>query len=530
MSNLQNLSSCNASDCDGLESASSVAQRIASGALSSVEATHAIINRIQAVNARLNAASVCRFEEALEEAREADASKATPDRPLHGVPVTLKESFELAGTPATIGLTSRRANISKTDGPLAKSLRSAGAIIVAKTNVSMLMFSNETDNPVYGRTVNPWNTERTCGGSTGGEAALIAAGASILGFGGDMGGSIRVPCHFCGIHGIKPTNGRITRQGSIANIAGMKAFEFQPGPMARTVSDVALGLNVIAANRGATDAPKSVVPDYRDVSVSGLRIGIWPDDKLFPASPSIRRAINESAAALESAGAAVVEFAAPDFGEVVDLYMGLMSSDGGVGLRRLARGSEVNAGLKQLFRIGSIPRSVRPLISTALRISGQHRMARLLSNTGGRSAAEFWRLSSARNDCEAMFLHEMNAKQLDAIIFPPYALPAIRHGTATDLLMAGCYAYITNLVGLPAGVIGVTRVRPSEESDRAVTRELADRLARQAEEGSAGLPVGVQIAARHWREDVVLAIMAELEGQFCQRADFPLNVHQPNNP
>ena len=118
----------------------------------------------------------------------------------------------------------------------------------------------------------------------------------------------------------------------------------------------------------------------------------------------------------------------------------------------------------------------------------------------------------------------MDKERLDAIIFPPYALPAIRHGTATDLLMAGCYAYITNLVGLPAGVIGVTRVRPDEESDRSMKRELSDRLARKAEQNSAGLPVGVQIAARHWREDVVLALMSELEKQCQGGNDYPLGI------
>lgn len=505
-----------------------LAKSIAAREVSSVETTKEFIGAIEKLNPQLNAVCFERFEPALAEAARADAqlAKSAVDKSqvLLGVPVSLKESFRLSETPATIGLTRRRSAIDSRDGQITKSLKASGAIVIAKTNVSIMMFSNETDNPVYGRTLNPWNPERTPGGSTGGEAALIAAGGSVLGFGGDMGGSIRVPCHFCGIHGLKPTNGRITRQGSVANVGGMKAFEFQPGPMARHVEDLATALNILSCNVAATDAPPSQPGDFTNVDMSKLRIGIWSDDLLFPVSPAIRRAITESAASLKDAGATVEPFVAPKFAEAIDLYMALMSSDGGIGLRSLGKGSEVDAGIKQLFRIGQIPRVIRPAIAAGLRAAGQHRMARLLSHTGARSAADFWRLSRLRNQFEAEYLDAMNRSKLDAIILPPYAIPAIRHGTATDLLMAGCYAYITNLIGLPAGVASLTRVRPGEETDRAPSRDSMDRLAIKAEEGSVGLPVGVQVAAKHWREDIVLAIMSHLESDFRLRDDYPLNI------
>jgi fatty acid amide hydrolase len=301
----------------------------------------------------------------------------------------------------------------------------------------------------------------------------------------------------------------------------MKAFEFQPGPMARRVEDLELGLKAISTNVAASDAPATQIGDYQKVDLSRLRIGVWPDDNLFPVSPGIRRAIQEAAKSLETAGARIESFTAPRFAEAIDLYMGLMSSDGGIGLRSIANGSKVDAGIKQLFRIGRIPRSVRPAMAVALRAVGQTRMARLLLTTGARSAADFWNLTRQRTDYEAEFLKAMDKLELDAIIFPPYALAAIKHQTATDLLMAGCYAYVTNLVGLPAGIASLTRVRNGEESDRGVTRDLADRLAAESESGSVGLPIGIQVAARHWREDVVLAIMSHLEAAFQNRPDYP---------
>ena len=324
-------------------SATQLAKTIAAREVSSVEATKDFISAIERLNPKINAVCFERFEPALAEAAQADAqlAKSTVDESqvLLGVPISLKESFRLSGTPATIGLTRRSSATDSQDGQIAKSLKASGGIVIAKTNVSIMMFSNETNNPVYGRTLNPWNLERTPGGSTGGEAALIAAGGSVLGFGGDMGGSIRVPCHFCGIHGLKPTNGRITRQGSVANVGGMKAFEFQPGPMARHVEDLATALNILSRNVASTDAPHSQASEFIKVDVSKLRIGIWTDDSLFPVSPAIRRAITESATSLKDAGATVEPFVAPKFGEAIDLYMGLMSSDGGIGLRSLAKGS-----------------------------------------------------------------------------------------------------------------------------------------------------------------------------------------------
>ncbi len=187
-------------------SATELATMIACGDLSSVEAVEAHIERIERVNPGLNAVVVKRYDAARAEARQADERRANGEvlGPLHGVPITIKESLDLIDTPSTFGLQSRGSILARQDDLYVARMRKAGAIILGKTNVAQLLYYIESDNPVYGRTNNPWNLDRSPGGSSGGQAAIIAAGGSPMGLGTDIGGSIRVPATFCGIAGLKP--------------------------------------------------------------------------------------------------------------------------------------------------------------------------------------------------------------------------------------------------------------------------------------------------------------------------------------
>jgi fatty acid amide hydrolase len=216
-------------------SAREITRRIAARDLSSIEAVEHFIARLQAVNGKLNAVAIDLSERARKAA--ADVDKALSHREklgsLAGLPVTIKECFDLAGTASTFGLPSRRDIIESQDDPYVAALRAAGAIPIAKTNLPQLMIFTETDNPLYGRTNNPWDVERSCGGSSGGEAAVIAAGASPLGLGNDIGGSLRIPAAFCGIASIKPTAGRIPDHCGHGLPTGQRGIPAQAGPMAR---------------------------------------------------------------------------------------------------------------------------------------------------------------------------------------------------------------------------------------------------------------------------------------------------------
>ncbi len=196
-------------------SATELLAHLNAGDLSSVEVVRALIDRIEAVEPAIGAITQRRFEEAVTEAGAADVARAAGrGGPLCGLPITLKENFDLAGTEATMGVKARRGRISSQDSVLVRALRQAGAVVIAKTNVPQLLMAQETENAIWGVTNNPWNTARTPGGSSGGEAAAVAAGMSPLGMGSDIGGSIRIPCHFSGIAGLKPTVDRWSNRGS----------------------------------------------------------------------------------------------------------------------------------------------------------------------------------------------------------------------------------------------------------------------------------------------------------------------------
>ena len=215
-------------------SASIIAQQIKTGDLSAQKVVEAHIQRIEAVNPQLNAVVIPLFDEARALAVAADEAqrRGEPLGPLHGVPITIKEQYRVKGTQTTLGATHQIGKIYDSEGLLVRKLRQAGAIILGKTNILQTLMGWESDNRVYGRTNNPWNLERSPGGSSGGESAFIAAQGSPLGLAADLGGSIRVPAHFCGLHGLKPTSGRITNDDfppgllPIANgLAAMTASE-----------------------------------------------------------------------------------------------------------------------------------------------------------------------------------------------------------------------------------------------------------------------------------------------------------------
>lgn len=514
-------------------SASELARRIAGGAVSSREVVAAHIARVEHVDPLLNAVVVPLFESAIEAATAADERQARGEAlgPLHGVPVTIKECFHVAGTPATIGITTRKKELSPCDAPLVTALKEAGAIVLGKTNLPQLMLLHECDNPVYGRTNNPWNLERTCGGSSGGEAAIIAAGGSPCGLGSDLGGSIRLPAHFCGIAGLKPSSHRLTKQGAVPNLRGLEALQWQPGPLARRVDDLSLLLAVLAGDPPSISSPQiSPAPlrSARDVVLHGLRIAYWEDNGQFHYAPAVKRAVRHAVESLAAQGAIVEPLAPPKIGEAMFLFTALLAADGGADARRLIAGSQLTPGVSQLLWAAWIPNWLRPLVAWGLTQSGAAHRAGLVRAARARSADEFWQLTARMEEYRRQFLADFS--RYDALVLPPYALPAPRHGQTVDLIAAAGDTLFINLLGLPSGVVPVARVQADEQSDRPASRELSSRIARQAEAESAGLPIGVQVVSHFWREDLVLAVMHAIEASCRQAADAPQTPVTPRTP
>ncbi len=506
--------------------AAELARGIAAGRWSSRDVVAAHIARIGAVDPKLNAVVVRRFDAARAEAELADAAvrDGAPLGPLHGVPITIKEQFMVAGTPATLGVAGARDDVE--DGPLVTRLRAAGAIVLAKTNVPQLLIYNESDNPVYGRTNNPWNLERSCGGSSGGEAAIIAACGSPLGLGSDIGGSLRAPSHACAISALKPTTGRLTNEDARGPgfAEGQIAIVSQPGPMARRVEDLVLAMRVLAApGQDRFDPAVPPVPwrEPGEVNVARLRIGTYDDDGFFPASPAVKRAVAESAAALRALGADVVPFAPPDVGSAIKTFLAILAADGARSAkRRLGKGAR-DRRVSGLLQLAAIPNVLRPALTGLAAALGQQRMSRQIAAIRPSSADGFWSLVEAQNTYRRRFIAELDRLGIDALVAPAHALPALTHGGAYYLATAASYSMLYNLLGMPAGVVPVTRVRDDEARPRSAGRDVVDRAAAEVERGAAGLPIGVQVIARHWREDLVLAVMAELERALSANSEYP---------
>ena len=446
------------------KSAKSIAVGIRARTFSAVEVVEAHLARINEVNGSLNAVVCLASERARTEARRADEALSRGHNlgPLHGVPITLKDSIDTQGVVTTGGTMGRIGFVPKRDSTVAARLRAAGAILLGKTNTPELTLAGETNNLVYGRTNNPYDLSRMPGGSSGGAGAIIASGGSPLDMGSDTGGSIRLPAHFCGIAGIKPNSGRVPRTGHIVPY-GMGAVDSltQLGPMARFVEDLALALPIIAGPdwRDPAIAPVPLGnPD--DVAVGSLRVAMHTDNGIMSPTKETADAVIAAATALRDAGVEVAEVRPSALAQLPEFHNAISSADGRAWTKRL---------LEKWGTTESHPWLQRRLDDAEVIPSDE--LSALLEKA-----------DAYRSD----MLQFM--ENYDAILCPTAAYPATEHeGTFHESRTMGfAYTGAYNVTGWPGAVV---RGGTSPE----------------------GLPIGVQVVARPWREDVALALAAVLE-------------------
>ncbi len=288
-------------------SASELALRLRTRELSAVEVVTAHQERIEAVNPHINAL-VQLAPDALEQARQADAdiARGSIHGPLHGVPFTVKDVLDAAGVVGAVGQAHRSNHVPAYDAIVVARLRQAGAILLGKTNCPPGGSGGDTENVIYGRTLNPYDLARTPGGSSGGEAALIAAGGSPLGLGTDSGGGTRVPAHYCGVAALKPTTGRVPNTGAYDQPGGLSDPRSQIGPIARTVADLALTL---AAISGPDNFDSGVMPvplgDREDVCLAEQAVAYFGEDPNSPVTNETGHVVGAAAQALARAGVLV---------------------------------------------------------------------------------------------------------------------------------------------------------------------------------------------------------------------------------
>lgn len=514
-----------ATDCVVQRTATSLARSIANGELSAVEVIDAHIRRIEEVNPALNAVVVPLFDQARTAAHKADERQARgePLGKLHGVPITVKEMFDVEGTPTTAGLATRANHRATQDAVAVALLKRAGAIVLGKTNVPQLGMLPDSSNPLYGRTKNPWNADRTPGGSSGGEAAIIAVGGSPLGLGSDGGGSIRHPSHSCGICGFKPTGRRISFRGHW-EAPNWSSEWLQPGPMARSVDDVWLALRAMQSSNGDTtelDVNATPTGDFRAVDINKFRVGFYTKLGWLTPSPAAERAVEEAADFFARDGLQVKPFNPPDVEEAWSLYFALFYADAFRFLKWEAQGNKLDWRVKRIFQFTQVPTLMRPFLSAVARVTGDHSVRQMLKAVHKRvlSSGEYTELLLRQTHYRQRFSDAMQNAGIDVLIGPPSPIAAV---TPTDFYASYglMYTGLFNLLAMPAGVVPATRVQSGEEH-AARGRDIVDRSFAKVETGSAGLPIGVHVAARWWREDLTLAVMKRLEDYFQQTTAFP---------
>jgi Asp-tRNA(Asn)/Glu-tRNA(Gln) amidotransferase A subunit family amidase len=456
-------------------SAVTMAERIRKREISPVELVEAHLAKIERLDPKLNAFVHVDSARARRAARAAET--AVSDRktscsalgPLHGVPISIKSSLEVADLRCESGTRLRTGFVATQDAPIVARLKNAGAIVLGVTNTPELLMAWETDNLLYGRTNSPWDLERTPGGSSGGEAAAIAAGMSAGGVGSDGGGSIRVPAHFSGICGLKPTPGRIPATGHYPASGGPFALIGVVGPMARTVADLKW---LFEAMQGPDDGDTCAAPVPlrwpSEEEAKKLRVGYFEDDGRTPVTPETRTAVRTAAEALRHAGFQVEPFRPAGLEEARELWTKFFVGFGGMLIRPMFQASEDDLSpiLRQFLEMSAAepPLTAETLLDDWIR----------------------------RDNLRAGFLAQM--RNYPILLCPAAAVPAFRHGERSwkiegktvNYLDAWSYTEWFNLLGNPAAVVPVGR---SPE----------------------GLPIGVQIVGRPWEEEQVLAVAAALE-------------------
>lgn len=495
--------------------ATELASLLARGEISSVELTRAHLERIAAVDGALRAFTEVFREGALADAERADAERRQGDErgPLHGLPMSVKECFDFEGRATTMGVQARVGHRAREDAAMVKLLRRAGAVVLGRTNVSQFLLYYESFNPIFGRTSNPHRAERGPGGSSGGEAAAIAAGLSPLGVGTDIGGSIRVPAHMCGIAGLKPTVGRWPNGGVAMPSPGQGAVPEQVGPMARTVGDLELAMRALPPewlNETDPNVPPVLWGGSSVDRLERLRVGVFVDDGLLAPSRAVARAVERAAGVLRARGCQVVAFEPPATAEVVSALLGALSADGARALSEGAEGGELEPPLRPLRALASMPAPARALLVRGLTLAGERRTAGVVAALGEKSVSAFWALSDRLRAYQRALFGALDAANIDALLCPPFATPALGHGQSQDFLAAGGYAMLWNALRCPAGVVPVTTVRPGE-AERPPGIDRIDKLAAAVDRGSEGLPVGVQVVARPWADERVVVLMRAIE-------------------
>ena len=453
-------------------SARELGKKIRSREISSEEVVRCHIDRIEKTNPLLNAVVQRRFEVALEEARYADRLiDVQADLPiLHGVPCTIKECFAVQGMPQSSGLVARKHIVAMEDAPTVFLMRHAGLIPLGVTNLSELCMWMESNNKVYGRTNNPYDLKRTCGGSSGGEGACVGSGASPVGLGSDIGGSIRMPAFFNGVFGHKPSPGIVSNIGQYPIAANEALNYLSTGPICRKAEDLPLLCNILAGRNADRLSAE-------EVDLSTLKVLHIPDDGRIPVSQELKAVQLQAAEHLASLGADVEEIRISGLRRSVEVWSAMLEAAGGHRFEELLFDGQKNSFVWQLCRhvIGRGAHTV-PALGLVL--------LEKISKLRPESLQQFIDLGQA---LQLEFRRHLQGNTI--VLYPSHTQVAPKHSRSLLTPWNWAYTAIVNVLKLPA-----TQVP----------------LGLNAE----GLPLGIQVIANEGQDHRCFAVAMELERAF----------------
>ncbi|NWX15112.1 FAAH1 hydrolase, partial [Aegotheles bennettii] len=436
---------------------------------------------------------------------------------LYGVPVSIKDSIDCQGHDSTLGFIKNLNKPAEEDSVVVQVLRRQGAIPFVKTNVPQSLISYDCKNLLFGQTYNPLLFTRSPGGSSGGEGALVGGGGSILGFGTDVGGSLRFPAAFCGICALKPTGNRLSKKGIISGVVGQKAVVAAVGPMAKDVESLALCMRaLLCEDMFSLDSTVPPLPFNEEVysSTRPLRIGYYETDFFTMPGPTMRRAVREMKQLLEDAGHTLVPFELTNVDNTLfNFCVKGIFADGGTSFVKKFKGELERGSIGLFFWLAKSPDWLKTVLSWIAkpfvpRFSGIIRSMR--SNT----VDDVWSLHHEIEEFCHQFIAQWKKLNLDVMLCPMLG-PALRIGYPGKLSVAVSYTMLYNILDFPVGVVPVTMVTEEDEEElkgyQGYFRDLWDRTLVKAFRGSEGLPVAVQCVALPWQEELCLRFMKEVE-------------------
>ncbi|XP_074893132.1 fatty-acid amide hydrolase 1-like [Buteo buteo] len=444
---------------------------------------------------------------------------------LYGVPVSIKDSIDCEGHDSTLGFIKNLNKPAAEDSVVVQVLRRQGAIPFVKTNVPVSLISYDCKNLIFGQTFNPLLYTRTPGGSSGGEGALIGGGGSILGFGTDVGGSLRFPAAFCGICTLKPTGNRLSKKGITCGVVGQKAVVTAVGPMAKDVESLALCMRaLLCEDMFNLDSTVPPLPFNEEVysSTQPLRIGYYETDFFTMPSPAMRRAVRETKQLLEDAGHTLVPFELTNVDYVVFnfCFRGVFA-DGGTSFLKKFKG-ELDKSVRLFFWLAKSPNWLKTVLSWIAK-PFVPRFSDIVRSMTANTVDEVWSLHHEIEEFCHQFIAQWKKLNLDVMLCPMLG-PAFGIGYPGKLSVAISYTVLYNALDFPAGVVPVTMVTDEDEEElkgyQGYFRDWWDRTLAKAFRGSVGLPVAVQCVALPWQEELCLRFMKEVETLVLKKNRF----------